>query len=59
MEIIEAQALTEGIRTLLLETGVKSFEALRLYRGLGFAECDTFGAYGPDPLSVFMAKQLA
>ena len=38
---------------------MKAFEALGLYRDLGFAECDPFGAYGPDPLSVFMAKWLA
>lgn len=59
MQVIEATARTEGIRTLLLETGVKSFEALGLYRGLGFTECGPFAAYGPDPLSVFMAKPLA
>lgn len=55
---IEGAAGGEGIRTLLLETGVKSFEALRLYKRLGFVECEPFAAYRPDPLSVFMAKSL-
>ena len=55
---VEAAAAGEGVRTLFLETGVKSFEALRLYRRLGFAECGPFAAYRPDPLSVFMAKPL-
>ena len=55
---VEEAAAGEGVRTLLLETGVKSSEALRLYRRLGFAECGPFAGYQPDPLSVFMAKPL-
>ena len=47
------------MRTLLLETGVKSYEALRLYRRFGFAECGPFADYRPDRLSVFMVKPLA
>ena len=35
---IEHAAAAEGVRTLLLETGIKSFEALRLYSRLGFVE---------------------
>ena len=55
---IERSAVKEGVQTLLLETGVKSAEALGLYRKLGFQECPSFGRYEPDPLSVFMVKQL-
>jgi putative acetyltransferase len=55
---IERAAAAEGVRTLLLETGVKSDEALRLYRRFGFAECGPFADYRPDPLSVFMVKPL-
>lgn len=55
---IEEDAAAEGVRTLFLETGIKSFEALRLYKRLGFAECGPFAAYRPDPLSVFMTKTL-
>lgn len=55
---VETAAAREGVRTLFLETGIQSFEALRLYKRLGFAERGPFAAYQPDPLSVFMAKPL-
>ncbi|WP_026871537.1 GNAT family N-acetyltransferase [Inquilinus limosus] len=55
---LEAEARREGIRLLRLETGVKSTEALGLYRRFGYRETGPFGAYGPDPLSVFMEKAL-
>ena len=55
---IEGAAIQEGVATLLLETGIKSIEALHLYRRLGFAECGPFAAYLPDPLSIFMLKRL-
>ena len=59
LEILEAEARREGIRLMRLETGVKSAEALGLYRRFGYRETGPFGAYGPDPLSVFMEKALA
>lgn len=55
---VEEAATREGVRTLLLETGIKSFEALRLYKNFGFIECEPFAAYQPDPSSVFMVKSL-
>jgi putative acetyltransferase len=55
---VEAAAAAEGVRRMYLETGVKSDEAIRLYRRLGYVECAPFAAYGPDPLSVFMVKSL-
>jgi len=55
---IEQAAWAEGVSGLLLETGVKSVEAIGLYRHLGYTERGPFGAYGPDPSSVFMEKQL-
>ena len=55
---IEQAAAGEGVRTLFLEPGVKSSEALRLYGRHGFAGCGPFAGYGLDPLSVFMAKRL-
>jgi len=58
VEAVEGAAKGQGIRRMFLETGVKSDEAIRLYRRLGYAECGPFGAYRPDPLSVFMAKSL-
>ncbi len=55
---IEHAAVQEGVEMLFLETGVKSFEAIGLYKGQDFLECGPFAAYEPDPLSVFMSKRL-
>jgi putative acetyltransferase len=55
---IEQDACALGVRSLLLETGVRQPEALALYRSAGFRECGPFADYGPDPLSVFMQKDL-
>ncbi len=41
-----------------LETGIKSDEALGLYRRSGYIERGPFGAYRADPLSIFMEKVL-
>jgi putative acetyltransferase len=56
---LEQAATVEQVCVLQLETGVKSDEAIRLYRRLGYVERGPFGFYGPDPLSVFMEKTLA
>ena len=41
---------------LRLETGIHNHDALALYRRAEFVECEAFGDYQPDPLSVFMEK---
>ena len=56
---IEKAAADEGVKTLYLETGVKSSEALRLYQRFGFETCSPFADYASDPLSVFMVKRLS
>ena len=58
---IEAIARAEGLTRLALETGGQDgFAAGRaLYARHGFAECEPFADYRPDPFSVFMAKPLA
>jgi putative acetyltransferase len=58
LDLLEAIAGQEGVEVLRLETGVRSHEALGLYRGCGYAERPPFGSYRPDPLSVFMEKRL-
>jgi putative acetyltransferase len=58
MRNLEERARDAGAECVLLETGVNQPEALSLYRKLGYAHCDPFGAYEPDPLSVFMKKRL-
>ena len=55
---LEQAAAGEQIWRVQLETGVKSEEAIRLYRRLGYLERGPFGEYSPDPLSVFMEKIL-
>ena len=58
LDTLSAAAAARGIRLLRLETGAKQPEALSLYRSAGFVEIGPFGAYRPDPLSLFMEKPL-
>lgn len=50
------EARASGAEKVLLETGsAPDFAAARgLYEAAGFTYCPPFGAYQPDPLSVFM-----
>lgn len=59
LRALEDIAEHEGVRVIRLETGTKNLQALSLYRSFGYRERGPFGAYGPDPLSIFMAKKLA
>jgi putative acetyltransferase len=56
---LEAQARSECVAILRLETGVASHAALALYTQAGFARRGPFGDYREDPLSVFMEKWLS
>ena len=58
LRAVEAAAGTDGVAVLRLETGTRNVEALGLYRRSGYVERGPFGAYGPDPVSVFMEKHL-
>ena len=58
LETIETEAKRRGVRRLSLETGVRNSEALILYRRAGYEDCPAFGPYKPDPLSLFMTKEL-
>lgn len=55
---IEQEAQIEKYTSLYLETGIHQPEAIGLYSSAGFVERGPFGGYGPDPLSVFMEKDL-
>ncbi len=59
MEALEREAARLGVTLMQLETGIRQPEAIALYRKLGYAERGPFGAYKPDPLSLFMEKRLA
>ncbi len=56
---IEQAAVAEQVQWMRLETGIKSVEALHLYRHLGYGERGPFSTYILDLLCVFMEKQLA
>ena len=58
LEQLATFARMSGVRTLRLETGIRQPEAIRLYERFGFTRCEPFGAYQPDPLSLFMEKHL-
>jgi putative acetyltransferase len=58
LQTVEETAWREGMRLIQLETGVGNREALGLYLRCGYREREPFGSYGPDPLSVFMEKDL-
>ena len=55
---LEDVAVAAELPMLRLETGIHNKDALALYRRAGFAECEPFGDYAPDPLSVFMEKNV-
>jgi putative acetyltransferase len=59
MESLEQHLREKGVHIARLETGIRQPEALGLYRKLGYTECGPYGAYRPDPLSVFMEKLVA
>lgn len=59
MQHLENEMSRRGVELMRLETGVLQPEALSLYRKLGYLERGPFGAYAPDPLSVFMEKRIA
>ena len=54
------EARNRGLERLSLETGSSpAFEpALALYRAHGFADCEPFADYRPDPFSRFMTRAL-
>lgn len=54
------EARARGYARVSLETGRGEafLPAHRLYAANGFVECPPFGAYQPDPFSLFMTRQL-
>ena len=54
------EAQRRGYSRLSLETGAMDFfaPAHQLYRSFGFAPCEPFGSYEPDPNSLFMTLAL-
>jgi putative acetyltransferase len=58
LDTLEQHARDLGLRVIRLETGIHQPEAIGLYRSAGFADIAAFGAYVPDPISIFLEKIL-
>ena len=56
---LEAEARALGVRRLVLETGVRQYAALALYKGTGFTPIPLYGEYCLSPdTSVCLGKEL-
>lgn len=58
LQALEERALQRNMSVIRLETGIYQPEAIGLYRKAGYREIPPFGAYQPDPLSLFMEKRM-
>ena len=58
MKALEQYLIDANIMLCRLETGPGQPESIGLYKSLGYHERTAYGDYKPDPLSVFMQKQL-
>lgn len=55
---LEKSAKNKGYRYVLLETGIKQHEAIKLYKGCGYIETDNFEPYVGNTNSLCMKKIL-
>jgi putative acetyltransferase len=55
---LEDEARALGLGRLVLETGVRQPEAIRVYTRAGFVNIEAWGEYLDSPLSVCMGKDL-
>lgn len=58
MTRLEQHLQSLGVALVRLEVGISQPAALKLYQGLGFTQREPFGAYQPNPFSVFMEKRI-
>ena len=58
VETLEAEARARGCNALKLEAGVLQPEAIGLYRSAGFEDGECFGEHLPNPLSIYLKKNL-
>jgi len=59
MLVLEDYLGDRQVNLCRLETGVNQPESINLYHRLGYQDRKAYGAYQPDPLSIFMEKQLS
>lgn len=55
---LEDEALRLGYEALVLETGLRQPEAIRLYESLGYGRRPLYGRYQDSPLSVCLGRDL-
>ncbi|GIK75662.1 MAG: N-acetyltransferase [Chloroflexota bacterium] len=58
LAFLEDQVRRRAVTLTRLETGVYSYDAIRLYERMGYVKIGPFADYWDDPLSVFYEKQL-
>ena len=58
LDHLASEARARGVGLLRLETGLRQVEAIALYESSGFYRIPPFGAYRPDPLSLFFEKSI-
>lgn len=58
MNSLENYLIKKEVKLCRLETGVSQPESIGLYQRLGYRDCQAYGDYADDPLSVFMEKTL-
>lgn len=58
LAFLEDQVRRREVTLTRLETGVYSYDAIRLYERMGYVKIGPFADYWDDPLSVFYEKQL-
>jgi GNAT superfamily N-acetyltransferase len=59
MAVLERTAAQEGFRSVVLNSGDRQPEALRLYERLGYGPVTPYGVYACAPDAVFLGKDLA
>lgn len=58
LDALEAEARALGVARVVLETGVRQGEAIRLYERSGYVGTAPWGEYVDSPLSVCLEKRL-
>jgi GNAT superfamily N-acetyltransferase len=56
---LEEHAVTLGLDTVVLETGIRQPAAVALYRSLGYRPVLPFGDWRGDPLGLYLGRDLA
>lgn len=56
---LESYARARGVDAVCLETGHLQRAAIRFYEKAGYRSVERFGAYTPNPVSVYMKKTLS